>query len=85
MARVVDCLMFHRQKSAVDLGSWFAVHGHVGCSSRNGDDRIDQGTLLGTGFRYSTWILALNRVEIEYLENEIPIQNEEYSFLSWEA
>ena len=74
--------MFHRQKSAADLGSWFAVHGNVGCSSRNGDYRIDQGTLLGTEFRYSTWILALKQLETEYLENELLIRNWAYSFSS---
>lgn len=80
-ADLVDCLVLHRRKNAIDMGSWFAVLEYsVDCPSNHDGCRIDQDILLGTAIGCSKWIPVLTLAE-----NEMPAHNEACFCASWEA
>lgn len=85
-ADLVDCLVPHRRKNAIDMGSWFAVLEYsVDCPPNHDGYRIDQDTLLGTATGCSKWIPVLTWAENKGLENEMPAHNEACFCASWEA
>lgn len=85
-AGLVDCLVLHCRKNAIDMGSWFAVLEYsVDCPPSYGGYRIDQDILLGMATGCSTRILVLTWMENEGLENEMPAQNEACFCASWGA